>query len=80
MADIKQDGSDASHGNLLLISPTGCIKGFFEVGKSVENDIKTTNPISIFCALKSVMKFKLPLLCHSLFLEKYNFYYTFQGT
>ena len=59
---------------------TGYIKGFFEVGKSVENDIKTTSPISVFFALKSVMKFKLLLLCHSLFLEKYNFYYTFQGT
>ena len=42
--------------------------------------MKTTNSISIFCALKSVMKVKLFLMCLSLFLEKFDFYYTFQGT
>ena len=56
---------------------TGCIEEFFEVEKYVENGIKTTNSISIFCALESVMKVKLFLICLSLFLEKFNFYYTF---
>ena len=58
---------------------TGCTKGFFKVEKYVENGMKTTNSISIFCALKSVMKVKLFLMCLSLFLEKFNFHYTFQG-
>ena len=31
-------------------------------------------------ALESVMKLKLFLLCHSLNAEKFEFYYTFQGT
>ena len=35
---------------------TGYIKGFFEAEKYVENGIKTTNSISIFCTLESVMK------------------------
>ena len=38
---------------------TGCIKGFFEAEKYVENGIKTTNSISILCTLKSVTKVKL---------------------
>ena len=58
---------------------TGCIKGFFEAEKYVENGIKTTDSISIFCALKSVIKVELFLMCLSLFLEKFNFHYTFQG-
>ena len=59
---------------------TGCIKGFFEVEKYVENGIKTTNSISIFYALKSIMKVKLFLMSLSLFPEKFNFHYTLQGT
>ena len=38
---------------------TGCIKGFFEAEKYVENGIKTTDSISIFCALGSVMKVEI---------------------
>jgi hypothetical protein len=58
---------------------TACIEGFFDVKKGVENAIKSTNFISKFCTLKSVIKLKLFLLCHSLFLEKFEFNYTFQG-
>ena len=59
---------------------TGCTKGFFEAEKYVKNGIRATNSIRIFCALKSVMKVKLFLMCISLFLEKFNFHYTFQST
>ena len=45
---------------------TGCIKGFFEVEKVQQ----ITNSISKFCALESVIKVKIFLLCHSLFLKK----------
>ena len=38
---------------------TGCIKEFFEAEKYVENGIKTTNFIRIFCVLESVIKVKL---------------------
>jgi hypothetical protein len=62
-----------------LAQHTACIEGFFDVKKGVENAIKSTNFISNFCTLKSVIKLKLFLLCHSLFLEKFEFNYTFQG-
>jgi len=42
--------------------------------------MKTRNFITKFSALKSVIKFKLFLLCHSLSAERFEFYYTFQGT
>jgi hypothetical protein len=38
---------------------TACIEGFFDVKKGVENAIKSTNFISKFCTLKSVIKLKL---------------------
>src|SRR6201994_2301552 len=59
---------------------TGCITGFSGVEKCMENAMKITNFIGKFCALKSVMKIKLFLLCHSLLLGKFDFYYTIQGT
>ena len=71
---------DFVHSSWMKVSSTGCIKGFFEAERYVENGIRTTNPISIFYALKSIMKVKLFLMSLSLFLEKFNFYYTFQGT
>jgi len=42
--------------------------------------MKTRNFITKFSALKSVITLKLFLLCHSLSAEKFEFYYTFQGT
>ena len=56
---------------------TACIEEFFEAEKGIENAIKSTNFISKFCTLKSVMKLKLFLLCYSLFLDKFEFNYTF---
>ena len=38
---------------------TACIKGFFDAEKDIKKVIKSTNYISKFCALKSLMKFKL---------------------
>jgi hypothetical protein len=58
---------------------TACIEGFFDVKKGIENAMKSTNFMSKFCTLKNVIKLKLFLLCHSLFLEKFEFNYTFQG-
>src|SRR6266481_615211 len=58
---------------------TGCIKGFSEVENHIENVIKSRNYINKFWALKTVIEVKLSLLCHSLFLEKFNFNYSFQG-
>jgi len=58
---------------------TGCIKEFSEVENYIENVMKTTNPIGKFYALKSVIKVKVFLLCHSLFLEIFDFHYPFQG-
>ena len=63
----------------LYTSITACIEGFCDVKKGVGNAIKSTNFISKFCTLKSVIKLKHFLLCHSLFLEKFEFDYTFQG-
>ena len=59
------------------VSNTACVEGFFEVEKGIENAIKSTNFNSKFCTLKSVMKLKLFLLCHSLPLDKFEFNYTF---
>jgi hypothetical protein len=61
------------------VAITACIEGFFDVKKGVENAIKSTNFISKFCTLKSVIKLELFSLCHSLFLENFEFNYTFQG-
>ena len=58
---------------------TGCIKEFSKVENYIENVMKTTNPIGKFYALKSVIKLKLFLPCHSLFLENFDFLYPFQG-
>jgi len=49
-----------------LTQNTGCIEGFSEAEKHMENLMKTKNPSSKFCGLKSVMV-KNFLLCHSLF-------------
>jgi hypothetical protein len=56
---------------------TACLEGFFEAEKGMENVIKSTKFISKICALKRVIRLKLFLLCHSLFLEKFEFNYTF---
>jgi hypothetical protein len=45
-------------------SVTACIEGFFGVEKGIENAIKSTNFISKFCTLKSIIKLKLFPLCH----------------
>jgi hypothetical protein len=65
---------------LILLTHTAHIEGFFEVEKGIENAIKSTNFISKFCTLKSIIKLKLIPLCHSLFLEKFEFNHTPQGT
>ena len=65
---------------LVSESHTGCTEGFSGAENYKENAMKTTNSITKFSALESVMKFKLSLLCHSLNAEKLEFYYTFQGT
>ena len=41
--------------------------------------MKTTNPIGKFYVLKTVIKLKLFLLCHSLFLEIFEFLSSIQG-
>jgi len=38
---------------------TGCIKGFFEAEKCMENALEITNPINKFCTLKNVMKIQV---------------------
>jgi len=55
---------------------TRCIEGFSGVEKYIENAIKITNSFSKFCALESGIKVELFLLCPSLFLKKFDFYYT----
>ena len=40
--------------------------------------MEITNPIGKFYTLKSVIELKIPLLCHSLFLEIFDFDYPFQ--
>ena len=73
---VLMESLETGGGNLVLkartsgtvrrdASDTGCIEGFSEAENHIENAMKITNSISIFCALKSVMKVKLFLLCHS---------------
>ena len=56
-----------------------CIKMCSEVENYVENAMKTTKYIGKFYGLKSVIKLKLLMLCHSLSQEIFDFHYTFQG-
>src|SRR6266478_8105339 len=73
-AEIRKTVSDID-----FLRHTGCIKGFSEVENCVENVIKSRNYINKFWALKTVIEVKHFLLCHSSFLEKFNFNYSFQG-
>jgi len=43
----------------------GCIEEFFRVENFNKNMMKSINTISLFCILKSVIKFNLFLLCQS---------------
>ena len=57
--------------------PTGYIEGFFRAENCNKNMMKSINTISLFCILKSIIKFNLFLLCQSWSLEKIEFNYTF---
>ena len=63
----------------MLEGDTGCIKEFSEVENYIEYAMKTTNPIGKSHGLKSVIKLKLFMLCHSLSVEIFDLHYTFQG-
>ena len=58
---------------------TGCIKEFSKVENYIENVMEATNPIGEFYTLKSVIELSVFLLCHSLFLEIFDFHHPFQG-
>jgi len=44
---------------------TGCIEGFFKAENCNKYMMKSIKTISLFCILKSVIKFNLFLLCQS---------------